>query len=172
VRGPASPYLQGRGSTSDAYFTEPATPLFPFGFGLSYSTFAIKSPELNPNPSAHVFNANDTFTISGQIASTGPAGKLTLLLFFSQNAPTKWARFERALAGFGKFAVPADSTGTAFSFSASVRDFDAYEPATSDYEVYTGTYTVWLATDATAAPLASWTLKVQGSYSWVWDFSH
>ena len=34
LRGPANPYFQARGSPTRAYVTEPATALFPFGFGL------------------------------------------------------------------------------------------------------------------------------------------
>lgn len=173
VKGPASPYLQQRGCTTDDYVTEPASPLFPFGHGLSYSTFAVSGVTISPDPASTTFTPTDTFTVSGTVSATaGPAGRLSLLLFFSQNAPTKWVRYGKQLVGFGKVSVPASGAGSAaFNITARIADFDAYEPATGDYEVMGGSYSVQLATDAAAAPIASWTLAVNGSYSWTWDFS-
>ncbi len=171
VHGPASPYYQVRGSTSQSYFDEPASPLFPFGHGLSYATFEYSKVTLTPDANETIFTPTSQFTVSGVVASKGPATPLSLLLFFSQNAPTKYAQFNINLLGFTKITLPENSPGTEFSITANIRDMDSFEPSTGDYEVYTGTYTVTLATDAASTPLASWTLNVQGSYSWVWDFS-
>jgi hypothetical protein len=101
-------------------------------------------------------------------------GALTHCFFrvaYFQNAPTKSARFSSALCGFGKFDVPANSAGVPFSFSVSVSDFDGYEPAVSDFVVYTGSYTISLATDAASKPIKSWSINVNGTYTWTWDFT-
>lgn len=169
VKGPASPYLQARGSTTNDYFTEPASPLFPFGHGLSYSKFSITSTSINP--STGVLGANDTFTVSGSVSSQGPAGKISLLVYFSQDAPTKWARFHTQLMCFTKVSVPANSAGTPFSVSCRVKDMEAYEPDTGDYEVMTGQYTIQLGTDMQSPALGQWTINVQGTYEWAWDFT-
>lgn len=169
VKGPASPYLQARGSTTNDYFTEPASPLFPFGHGLSYSTFTVSGASISP--SSGVLAASDNFTVSGFVSSHGPAGSISLLVYFSQNAPTKWARFGTQLMCFTKVHVPANSPGTPFTVACRVRDMEAYEPATGDYEVMTGQYTIKLGTDARSPALGQWTVSVQGTYEWVWDFT-
>ena len=81
------------------------------------------------------------------------------------------ARFASALCGFGKFDVPANSTGTPFSFTVAVSSFEGYEPAVEDFVVYTGEYIVTLATDAAAPSVGNWPIQVNGSYTWVWDFT-
>ena len=60
---------------------------------------------------------------------------------------------------------------TPFLITSRVRDFEAFEPATSDYEVMSGTYKIMLGTSAdTAGQLGSAELKVNGTYTWNWDF--
>ena len=173
VKSPASPYLQYRGAAGQDYVTEPATPLFRFGHGLSYSRFVVSGVTAAPDPAGTRFTPADALTISGRVAVApgSPAGKLSLLAFYSLAAPTKWTRVATALCGFTKVDVPA-SGDAPFALVVRVRDFDAFEPATGDYEVQSGSYTVTLqAGDAASAPLASFVLMVNGSYTWAWDFN-
>ena len=172
VHGPAVPYLQRRGALQKAYLTEPATPMFPFGYGLSYSKISVAGATLNGG-SGGPLGYNDTFIVSGTVATAAgdPAARVSLLVFYSQNAPTKWVRYSQQLTGFGKFDVPANGgVGAPFSIPVRVRDFDAYEPEVEDFVVYTGTYTVTLGFSATET-IASWQVAVNGTYSWTWDFA-
>jgi beta-glucosidase-like glycosyl hydrolase len=171
VKGPASPYLQVRGSTNDAYHTEPATPLFPFGFGLSYAAVTVGAVTISPDPTTYIFQPGDVYTISGTVSSKGPDTRYTLLAFFSQKAPTKWARFGTALCAFTKIDVPANSASVPFTIVGRIADFDGFEPTTGDYEVFTGTYTVNLMETAAGPTHASFELLVNGTYNWSWDFA-
>lgn len=72
-----------RAGTS-GYWDEPSTPLFPFGHGLSYTTFEVSGAAITPNPSHTMFTPGDVFNVSGTIKSSGPAGRITLFAFFSQ----------------------------------------------------------------------------------------
>lgn len=180
IKGPASPYMQPLGAYNEkAYLTEPATPLFYFGHGLSYASgFAVSGVACAPPPATTLFQAGDSFVISGQVAAAGaadPAARVSLLLFFSQAAPTKYTRFDRQLMGFTKVSVPAGGAGGApFALEAKVRDLDAFEPDVFDYIVYTGTYTLTLAFSAAPAdlakPLATFSIRVNGT-SWERDFT-
>ena len=171
--------MQELGAYNDkAYYTEPSTPMFFFGRGLSYASgFAVSGVACDR--CATLLQATDSFTISGTVATKSaadPAARLSLLLFYSQHAPTKWTRYNRAQMGFTKLSVPAGAgAGGSFSLVAKVRDLDAFEPEVSDYVVYTGAYTVTLAYSAApedlAAPLASFTLSVNGTYTWSRDFT-
>jgi beta-glucosidase-like glycosyl hydrolase len=172
VKSPASPYLQYRGAPTNDYVTEPATPLYPFGYGLSYSTFAVSPTALSPDPNSHVFTPTDTFTVSGQVTVTkGPAGSLPLLLFYSLAAPTKWTRYTQQLCAFSKVSVAAQGS-TNFTIVGRIRDLDAFEPDTFEYEIQTGKYYINLALDAQSKPLKTWEINVSGTYDWTWDFTH
>ena len=151
---------------------EPATPLFHFGHGLSYSTFVVTNVTSSPDAHTRVFSADDTLTIQGRaaVAPGSPAGKLSLLAFYSVAEPTKWARFATKLCGFTKVDVP-EVGGVAFAIQVRVADLDAFEPDTGDYEVTSGFYTINLQTDAASKPLASFGITVNGTYSWTWNFN-
>ena len=181
IKGPASPYNQPLGAYNEkAYLTEPATPLFYFGHSLSYASgFVVLGAACVPPPATTLFQAGDSFTISGTVSvasPSDPATRLSLLLFYSQSAPTKYTRFDQALLGFSKVSVPAGGAGgVAFAIEAKVRDLDAFEPDVFDYVVYTGSYRLTLALSAApedlAKPLASFTINVNGTYSWARDYT-
>jgi hypothetical protein len=216
VKGPASPYLQHLGAPGNAYFTEPATPMYyfvrfvlhlgarawaclaalrpshchaahhsppPFSFhstpsftqghGLSYSTFHIAMGAVSPSPATTLFQASDTFTVAGTVTTgaDSPPGAVSILLYFMQASTAKWTRFGPALCAFTKVVAAGGGAVTPFLITARVRDFEAFEPATSDYEVMSGTYKIMLGTSAdTAGQLGSAELKVNGTYTWNWDF--
>jgi beta-glucosidase-like glycosyl hydrolase len=170
IKSPASPYLQYLGAPSNEYVSEPATPLFYFGHGLSYSTFSVSDIALQN--SASVFGVNDTFQITGNVSikSGATSGSTSLLLYFSQDAPTKWTRYATQLFGFTKVKV-SSGTSTNFTLIAKVRDLDAFEPDVFDYVVQTGYYTLKLYIGSIEqAPISQWKIQVSGNYNWVWNF--
>ena len=126
-----------------------------------------------PVAHTHIFTPTDTLTIEGSVsvAPGSPAGKLSLLAFYDVAQPTKWTRFATKLCGFTKIDVPA--TGSApFALAVRVADLDAFEPDTGDYEVTSGFYTINLVVgDAASAPVASFGITVNGSYTFSWNFN-
>jgi beta-glucosidase len=171
IKSPASPYLQYLGAPDNDYVSEPAKPLYYFGHGLSYSTFIVSDVSLQD--SGNVFGLNDTFQITGSVSvkAGDSAGSISLLLFFSQDAPTKWTRYSTQLFGFTKVKVPANEAAN-FTLSAKVRDLDAFEPDVFDYVVQTGFYTLKLyAGSLQDAPVQQWKVQVSGNYQWTWDFT-
>ena len=86
--------------------------------------------------------------------------------------------------------VPSGGAPAPFSLIVRVRDWDAFDPDTGDFEVFSGNYTLVLATDATAAAdegampaetqllagraeaaIATFHVRVSGTYNWTWDFT-
>jgi len=85
--GAQSPYLQqfqlhGAGGGSEAYQDAPSKPLFPFGFGLSYSNFSLGPPVL----STQHCKANETVQVSVAVKElSGKVGGATVVqLYFAQ----------------------------------------------------------------------------------------
>jgi beta-glucosidase len=108
LHGPANPWFQARGYPGSAYVTEPATPLFPFGFGLSYTNYTLTNVAVQASGSQPL-GPGDVFNVTLDVSSKGPAGALVVQVYFSQDPPTKYARYGRALLCFGKVQVPANA---------------------------------------------------------------
>src|SRR6266508_532902 len=56
-----------RDNYTSKYLDLPSTPLYPFGYGLSYATFAYGDPRL----SAARIRAGDSITVSVEVTNTG-----------------------------------------------------------------------------------------------------
>ena len=153
LRGPANPYFQARGAPQTAYVTEPATPLFGFGAGLSYNVATVTAAALAAATAA----PDDVLWINGTLANAGPAGAAVLQVYYSQDAPTKWVRYAAQLVAFLKVPLPAGAAATPFAVPVRVRDMEAWDDEARDYVVFAGNYTLTLglsAADAAASPHA------------------
>jgi len=129
---------------------------------------------VTPNPATAVLQASDSLTIEGTVSTSAgdPPGSFSLLAYFEQASEAKWTRFGAQLCGFTKVAVGGGGASAPFALTLRVRDFEAFEPSTGDYEVMTGTYRVMLGTSAdTAGKMGSFEVRVNGTYAWAWDFT-
>ncbi|KAI5788501.1 glycoside hydrolase superfamily [Geopyxis carbonaria] len=87
-------------------------PLFPFGFGLSYTTFSYT----NTRVSADVFPSqpNGSITVSVDITNTGEkAGKESVQFYVSQTSKSGLPRPVKELKGFAKVGLQPGETKTA-----------------------------------------------------------
>ena len=157
IRSPANPWFQQRGGSTSAFVSEPSTPLFPFGFGLSYTQFVLKSATVN-SPSS--LKPGDVFTVTALVTSSGPAGKVVVQVYASQNAPTKYVRYTRWLLCFSKADVPADSSsGVHVVVTCEADDLEGYDPDVGNYVLFPGTYTLSTALVSTDQGVSN-TVKV------------
>jgi len=165
LRGPANPYFQPRGVPTNAYVTEPATALFPFGFGLSYNNATIASAALSGLPANRTLTPTSTFAVEGTLDNAGPAGAAVLQLYYSQDAPTKYVRYASRLVAFAKVALPANATAVPFSITVRVADTDAWDVEAQQYVVYAGNYTFALGLHSQALTYQFPQIPVDG-YQW------
>ncbi len=93
------------------YWDGPTTPLYPFGYGLSYTTFSIASLEV----SAPAVKVGSSVTVTAEVTNTGQmAGDEVVQLYIHQ----KWgsdSRPLRELKGFERISLePGETKKVAF----------------------------------------------------------
>jgi beta-glucosidase len=130
------------------------TPLFPFGYGLSYTTFSITNAAIVNNLSS---TTNPNFQVTFNLANTGAVdgaevAQVYLGLPASTNEPPK------RLVGWQKVQLPA---GSSQAVTIVVDQNDSSHPmsywntGTSSWTVAPGTYTVYLGNSSSTASLTT-----------------
>ena len=121
------------------YLDASAQPLFPFGFGLSYTTFSYSPPEL----SAPRMTWNGSLTVSATVTNTGPmAGEEVVQLYVCDEAGSV-TRPVRELRGFQKVRLGAgESRRVTFTLDRAAL---AFHNVNLDYDAEPGLFKVWIA---------------------------
>ncbi len=83
------------------YWDSLTTPLYPFGFGLSYTTFSIKNLKLSKTQ----ITVGESVTVTAEVSNTGPvAGDQVVQLYIHQRAGSD-SRPVRELKGFERITL-------------------------------------------------------------------
>ena len=122
--------------------------LFPFGFGLSYTTFAFSDLKL----SADCIKDTDTLTVTATVTNTGKrAGKAVAQLYVGDTESTP-LRPVRELKGFCKVSLePGESKEV--SFTLDKRSFAYWNEEIHDWHVETGEFTIEVGDSSRNLPL-------------------
>lgn len=116
------------------------SPLYPFGYGLSYSTFSYSDIEL----SKESMTQNETLTLSVNVKNTGPYDGKEVVQLYIRDLVGSVTRPVKELKGFQKIALKAGESRKV-TFSITTQDLAFYtrdmsfkaEPG--DFEVFIGT---------------------------------
>ncbi len=106
------------------YDTKAAPVLFPFGHGLSYTTFSYGEPKAT----ATVFNDADGITISMDVTNTGKVAGKEVIQVYVHDQKSALIRPLKELKGFAKVALAPGETRT-ISIHLDFRSFAYYHPA-------------------------------------------
>lgn len=130
-------------------------PLFPFGFGLSYSTFAFSDFSIDDT----AFETEGSVDVSVTVTNTGPrAGSTVIQLYVHPDAPPV-ERPEKELKGFAKLALaPGESRTVTLSLDA--RAFAYFEMSRGAWAITPGDYRLSIGTDAQSS-VAEWKITRQ-----------
>jgi beta-glucosidase len=125
------------------YDTKNITPLFPFGFGMSYTNFVLSKPLTDKK----IYTKGETVKLTFVVQNTGKvAGAEVAQVYITQkNAPV--LRPAKELKGFKKVFLKAGETQTA-SISFKVKDMAYYDDKTSNWVVDAGEYELSLGTSS------------------------
>jgi beta-glucosidase len=125
------------------YDTRKINPLFPFGFGLSYTTFACSDLRIN----ATRIKETDGVTVEVKVRNTGRvAGKEVVQLYLHEQR-ARVARPEKELKAFAKIGLePGEEKVVRFDLER--RDFAYYDPFIHDWAVNPGKFDILVGASA------------------------
>lgn len=128
------------------YWDSQSSPLFPFGFGLSYTTFAfanlsIKTPQVK---------VGDTLTVAVDVTNTGAiAGDEVVQLYIHQRYGSD-SRPARELKGFERITLqPGETRNVTFQLGPDHLTY--WSTAVGDYVQDVTEFDVWVGGDCNAA---------------------
>ena len=124
------------------YLDVPFTPLYPFGHGLSYTTFTTSAPR----PSATTMRAGDTLQVEVDVTNTGSVAGDAVVQLYLRDDVGSITRPVRQLAGFGRMTLAPGEKRTA-RFPIAARDL-AFHDASMRLVAEPGTFTLFSGPDA------------------------
>jgi len=126
-------------------------PLFPFGFGLSYTEFSYSSIKLSStNP-----EIKDTIVAECEVTNTGKYDGMEVVQLYIRDKVASLARPVRELKGFRKIHLKAGETQkVSFALSASQLGF---WNLSNNYITEPGEFQVWISKDSqSGVPVSFW----------------
>ena len=128
------------------YQARHVAPLFPFGFGLSYTTFRLANLRVAPGRGRSV-------TVTADVTNTGPrAGAEVVQVYVG--APASTGEPPEQLKAFRRVRLaPSETASVAFTLGASA--FAQWNPDTGGWTVGAGTYTIGVGDSSADLPLTA-----------------
>lgn len=125
------------------YMDEPNSPLFPFGYGLGYTTFEYRDLHVE----TPVLGADGTLIVSAQVTNTGARAGVEVVQFYVRDLVGSVTRPVRELKGFRRVALqPGEARTVRFELPARELGFVGLDLA---YRVEPGLFKVWIGPDST-----------------------
>ncbi|HZY62196.1 MAG TPA: beta-glucosidase BglX [Edaphobacter sp.] len=135
------------------YWDEPSTPLYPFGYGLSYTTFKVNGLKL----SEASIKAGATITVSVDVRNTGKlTGDEVIQLYTHQRAGSA-SRPVRELKAFRRVSLRPGEVKTV-TLKLDTNELAFWSTQTQHRAIEPGTFDLWVGTDSTAANHATFTV--------------
>lgn len=122
----------GNNSITQGYVEEPGFPLYPFGFGLSYTTFAITDCRMSDRE----ISSGGRTTVTCRVSNTGKTDGAAIVQLYFTDKQALVTRPQKELAGFLRIPLKAgESKEAEFVFCA---DQSAYMDSDGNWRVESG----------------------------------
>ncbi len=137
-------------NTEHRYWDLASTPLYPFGYGLSYSTFELSGLRLADQRLTSTATLRATVTLRNTSAA---AGAQVIQLYTHQRAGSA-SRPVRELKAFERVQLAPGETRQV-TLNVPVEELAYWSPATHGRVLEPGTFDVWVGVDSTATAHAT-----------------
>lgn len=134
------PENQGR-----RYWDEASTPLYPFGWGLSYSRFAYSDLSVDRS----VVSLGESLTVTVTVANTGARDADEVLQLYIHQRHGSASRPVRELKGFHRVSLAAGDSRTV-EFELGPDQLRYWNAAVRDWVLDASTFDIWVGGDSTA----------------------
>lgn len=146
-------YGEGINVGYKGYDTAGIAPLFPFGYGLSYTTFGYSNLQLTPTTAT----ATTPIHVSFQLANTGSRTGAEVSQAYL-GLPAGTGEPPKRLVGYAKTTLTAGQTTTVditIDPGASTRPLSYFNTTDNRWEIAPGTYTVHVGSSERTTPLTA-----------------
>jgi beta-glucosidase len=141
-------------SARRGYLFDDVTPLYPFGYGLSYTTFAIKNVRLEKEK----IRANGSTRVLAEVTNTGKREGAEVVQMYIRDVVSSATRPVKELKGFQKMALrPGEKKTVAFEITPELL---AFYDVNMKYEVEPGDFTIMIGNSSRDQDLTKITLTV------------
>lgn len=140
-------------NTQHRYWDLLSSPLFPFGYGLSYADFDTSDLNL---ASADV-PTTGSLHVTAKLHNKSAVGGAEVLQLYTHQRAGSAARPARELKAFKKITVAPGETQTV-SFDLPATDLTYWSPALHRWVLEPGTFDLWVGTDSNASLHTTFTL--------------
>jgi beta-glucosidase len=135
------------------YWDASSAPLYPFGYGLSYSSFKIGGLKL----SSSTMHTDGSLTMTIDVENTSAiAGDEVVQLYTHQRSGSA-SRPRRELKGFTRLHLGAGEKRTV-SLTLQAKDLGFWSPQTHQWSVEPGAFDLWAGDDSTATEHATFSV--------------
>jgi beta-glucosidase len=135
------------------YWDGPSSPLYPFGFGLSYTHFKVGEVRL-ASDSVHV---GAPLQVSVSVENTGSRDGDEVVQLYTHQRAGSASRPVRELKGFRRVSLKAGEKQTV-TLTLDGDELGFWSPVTKKWAVEPGAFDVWVGDDATAGNHAVFTV--------------
>ncbi|MDE3104776.1 MAG: beta-glucosidase BglX [Acidobacteriota bacterium] len=144
---------EDRPTFTSRYWDINSKPLYPFGYGLSYTNFKFSNLHLSRSSMA----TGDTNQVTVEVTNTGAvAGDAVAQVYIHQQSGSA-SRPVRQLKGFQRIALQPGETRT-LTFKLGPDELQFWSPQTRQWAVEPAQFDVWAGEDSTASLHAAFTV--------------
>ena len=123
------------------------TPLFPFGFGLSYTDFSFQNLAINPSSFTLSNNPGQRVTVSLSVTNTGAVAGAEVVQLYVGIPSTAVLEPPKSLKGFQKISLTPGQTGQV-QLTLDERSFSYWDVNSSSWVVVPGTYEIMVGSSS------------------------
>lgn len=137
------------------YDKKEIAPLFPFGHGLSYTTFVYDNLRLNGT----IFGPGDEIVVQVEVTNTGDCAAQEVVQLYVRDEASRLVRPQQELKAFAKIAIQSGETQTV-TLTLTQQSLAYYDPAQEGWVTESGDFTLLIGS-------SSRDIRLSGQLTWV-----